>query len=213
MSGLIADRFYSTFMPFWYKRNRVRLIVLVSLGAWIFSFIIAFVPVIGLLDCYSFLRVTWACVPNGACPNKTQCSIYGYFMVAFSQACNVVFLLLYFILFIKVRMMRNKITDCNTDQEKAAAVMKQKREHRANVTFFLLFLALLGVSIPVGKIILDVLGVPEESALYTLAGTIGWAAYHLLVIIDPLIIIRNGDFRFIMRKLFNQLKFSRNNGN
>ena len=211
MSGLIADRFISTFKPFWYQRNRVSLITLISLGAWVFSSISALVPVRGLLDCYAFLHVTWTCVPNGAqCPNKTECSIYSYSMVAFSQALNVMILLLYIVLFITVR---NKITTYNSDQERAAAVKKRKREHRANITFFLLFLALLMVSIPFGKIILDVLGVPQQSTLYTLAGIMGWAAYHLLVIIDPLIIMRNGDFRSVITKTLNQLNFTRNNGN
>ena len=58
MSGLVADRFSSIFMPFWYQRNRVRVVVSLSLGAWVLSFIIAIVPVRGLLDCYSFLRET-----------------------------------------------------------------------------------------------------------------------------------------------------------
>ena len=58
MSGLVADRFFSIFLPFWYQRNRVRVVVLLSLGAWVLSFVIAFVPVRGLLDCYSFLRET-----------------------------------------------------------------------------------------------------------------------------------------------------------
>ena len=213
MSGLIADRFISTFKPFWYQRNRVSLITLISLGAWVFSSISALVPVRGLLDCYAFLRVTWTCVPNSACPNKTECSIYSYFMVAFSQACNVMLVLLYIVLFIKVRSTRNKITTYDTDQERAAAVKKRKREHRANITFFLLFLALLLVSIPFGKIILDVLGVPQQSTLYTLAGIMGWSAYHLLVIIDPLIIMRNGDFRMVITKTLNQLNFTRNIGN
>lgn len=98
-----------------------------------------------------------------------------------------------FILFMKVRRLRNKIStidSSNTDQEIATAAKNREREHRVNVTFFLLFLALAGVSIPVGKIILDTLGVPQQSSLYSLAGILGWTVYHFLVIIDPLIIMR-----------------------
>ena len=93
----------------------------------------------------------------------------------------------------KVRRLRNKIStidSSNTDQEIATAAKNREREHRVNVTFFLLFLALAGVSIPVGKIILDTLGVPQQSSLYSLAGILGWTVYHFLVIIDPLIIMR-----------------------
>ena len=68
------------------------------------------------------------------------------------------------------------------------------------MTFLLLLLALAGVSIPLSKIILDVLGVIQSSA-YSLAGMIGWAVIHFLVIVDPIIIMRNGVFRAVLRKV------------
>ena len=216
MSVLVADRFSSVFMPFWYQRNRVKVVVVLSLGSWVLSLIIALVPIRGLLDCYSFLRETWACVPMKMCANRNDCSIYGYFMVALSQACNILILLLYLGLFFKARTLRNKVTTFVsglTEQDKAAAVKRLERERRANVTFFLMFLALAGVSIPVGKIILDILGVPQQSSLYTLTGIIGWAIYHLLVIIDPIVMMRNGDFRQVLRDMLSRLKLTGTNRN
>ena len=208
MSVLVVDRFSSVFMPFWYPRHRVKTVVFLSLGAWILSLIIALIPVRGLLNCYSFLRETWACIPREGCINKMECNIYGYIWVALTNVCNAVILLLYFILFFKTRRMRNKITTFvgqGTKEERVAAAKKLKRERRANVTFFLLFLALAGVSIPLGKIILDVLGVVQPSA-YSLAGMLGWAVIHLLIIIDPIVIMRNGDFREIVKKILIKLK-------
>ena len=212
MFVLAVDRFLTVFKPFWYQRCRKRVIIILSLGAWILSFIVALIPVKGLLDCYSFQRHTWACVPSTGCLNEKACSVYNSTSIALSNGCNVVSLLLYFIMFCKARQLRNKIRTLQKSSAKCEAGMRDavteslRRERRANVTFFLLFLTLTGVSIPpflffvVGNPIITTLNVVPPPA-YIIVGIIGRATYPLLTIVDPIVIMRNQDFREVIRKI------------
>ena len=210
MFVFVLDRFLTVFMPFWYQRHRVKVVVPFSLGAWILAFIIGLIPAKGLLDCYSFQRNTWACVPTNGCLHRNACSIYSSTAVALSNSCNVVSVILYLILFIKARKLRNITFDLNEPIARIAAAQKLKRERRANITFFLLFIVLAGVSF--FPFVYSVLGRPIITSLmitppqgYTIAGVIGRAMYPLLTILDPLIIVRNADFREVSRYLLNRL--------
>ena len=216
MFVLVLDRFLTVFMPFWYQRHRVKVVVPFSLGAWILAFIIGLIPAKGLLDCYSFQRNTWACVPTNGCLHRNACSIYNSTAVALSNSCNIVSVILYFSLFIKARKLRNKIfilreSDESSEIERTAAAQKVKRERRANITFFLLFIVLVGVNFP--PFIFFVLGRPIITSLmitppqgYTIAGVIGRAMYPLLTIFDPLVIMRNEDFKEVFKKLWKNFR-------
>ena len=216
MLVLVLDRFCSVFMPFWYQRNKMKVVVPLSLGAWSWAFIIAIIPVRGILDCYSFQRNTWACVPTNGCRNRNACSTYNSTSIALSNVCNITGLVLYSILFYKAKKLRNKIAlapQSNTDSagEREAAAEKLKHERRANITFLVLFLALVGVGIPpftffvVGRPIITTLGVVPHPA-YIVAGVIGRAFYPLLTIVDPIVVMRNKDFKEAMRKTMNWVK-------
>ena len=217
MLVLVLDRFCSVFMPFWYQRNKIKVIVPLSLAAWIFAFVIAIIPVRGILDCYSFQRNTWACVPTNGCRNRNACSTYNSTSIALSNLCNIIGLILYSILFYKARILRKKVAiaphqpNASSEEEREAAADKLKQNRRANITFLVLFLALVGVGIPpftffvVGRPIITALDIVPHPA-YTVAGVIGRAFYPLLTIMDPIVIMRNQDFREAMRKVFEWIR-------
>ena len=51
MFVLVLDCFFAVFVPFWYqRRKRVRVVLPLSLGAWILAFVVALVPVKGVLE-------------------------------------------------------------------------------------------------------------------------------------------------------------------
>ena len=218
MLVLVLDRFCSVFMPFWYQRNKIKVMTPLSLGAWIWTFIITIIPVRGILDCYSFSRSTWACVPISGCRNPNACSIYISILIALSNICNVTGLVLYSILFCKARKIRNKITvapqaDTVSTEEKEAAAENLKRERRANITFLFLFLALVGVGVlpfiffVIGRPLVSSLGIVPHPA-YTVIQAIGRAFYPLLTIMDPIVVMRNQDFREAIRNYFKCFKSS-----
>ena len=218
MSVLVTDRFCSVFMPFWYPRNRVKLTVTLSLLAWITALILSIVPSAKLLDCYGFQQYTWTCTMSAGCTHKRACTFYNTFTIIFMQATNLVALTLYFMMYCKARKLRNRIEDISQVQQQSleARSERQRQERRANMTFFLLFLALIGVSLP-DSIFNQASNLHHISAtmrnvslnfviqfLTVLAQTL----HCVLVIIDPVVILRDKDAKEVMLKCISKVRRS-----
>ena len=213
MFVLVLDRFCTVFMPFSYQRRRIKVALLFSIGAWMLAFTIALFPVRGLLDCYTVFRNTWTCLPADGCINQRACFAYRWISYLISNISGVVSLVMYLFLFRKARKLRNRVAvatpseTATSETEREEMARRMKHERRANITFFLLFLALIGVSIPpsifvlIGRIIVIISGTALPTA-YTVAEVLVGPTISLLIIIDPIVIMRNQDFREIIRMLF-----------
>ena len=221
MLVLVLDRFCNVFMPFWYQRNKIKVIVPLSLAAWIWGFIISIIPVRGILDCYGFQRNTWACVPTTGCLYRKACSIYNSTSIALSNVCNIAGLVLYTVLFCKAKKLQKKVdiaslVDGSSEDDREVKAQKLKRERRANVTFFILFLALVGVNIlpftffVIGRPVFTSLGIVPPPA-YVVIGVISRSLFPLLTIMDPIVVMRNEDFKEVVRKLFKRFRQTKGN--
>ena len=177
------------------------------------AFIVGLVPVKGLLDCYSFQRRGWACFPSQGCNYQEECLTYTWIFISVTNICSVVSLIMYLTLFYKARKLRNKVDyqpDVSSADERTATARKLKQERRANVTFFLLYLALIGVSLPsvitlfIGRAL--VTGGTTLPMVYNVVEILAGSSFPLLTFIDPLVIMRNEDFREAIKGLFNKLK-------
>ena len=214
MFVLVLDRFCTVFLPFWYQRHRIKVVLPFSIGAWMSAFTVALVPVRGLLDCYEVVRNSWGCFPGAGCLHQRECFAYRWIAYTSSNASGAVSLVMYLILFHKARKLRNRVAVANPSdaanetEERAATARKMKQERKANVTFFLLFLALIGVSIPptafvlVGRVLIILIGGTGFPTVYTVAEILVGSTISLLIIVDPIVIMRNEDFREAIRKLF-----------
>ena len=123
-------------------------------------------------------------------------------------------LILYFALFYKARKLRKKVfhqPDSSSVEATTVAAQKLKQGQRANATFFLLYLALIGVTLPpvivllIGRAIVFVSGRALPTA-YNVVEILAGSSFPLLTFIDPLVIIRNKDFRDVVKILFNKIK-------
>jgi hypothetical protein len=219
MFVLVLDRFCNVFMPFWYQRHRTRFVLYLSLGAWVLAFIVGLVPTRGLLDCYSVVRTGWICYPRQGCNLPGECLIFTWTVILLTNLISVVSLVLYSALFCKAKKLRNQVCvallpDVNTEEERSATTWISKRDRKANVTFFLLFLALIGITLPpviisfIGRIISNRTHLPTAYAVVEiLAGSL---MFPLLTVIDPLVITRNEDFTEVIKTIINKLANSCN---
>ena len=60
------------------------------------AFIVALIPVKGLLDCYSVVRSGWACFPNQGCKHQGECLTYVWTALILTNMSSVVSLIMYF---------------------------------------------------------------------------------------------------------------------
>ena len=134
MFVLVVDRFCSVFMPYWYPRCRVRVIVTLSLAAWIVALLMSLLPTALLLDCYGFQHYTWGCALTAGCKHQRACQSYSTLTIILMRISNIVALIMYLCLYCKARKLRNRVDD--VQQSTGGRAERQRQERRANVTFF-----------------------------------------------------------------------------
>ena len=207
MFVLVADRFCLIFLPFWYSRPRVRVVIPLSIIGWLTPLTITLPLAIALPDCYSFQRLTWVCLWGGGCKYVALCTSYSAFMTTLINAGTFIALLLYLPLLCRAKKLRNKV---NMSQLNESADVREivkrnkKREQRANTTFLILFIALVGVTFPtyivlsLGNVALNALSVRPQPAGYTIISILLASLYILIFVMDPIVIMCNQDVREVV---------------
>ena len=194
------DRFASVFAPFFYPKHSRRITILMCTLAWSISIITSLLGIPPILDCYIFSEPTLFCVVSPRCSKKCM----NFFYTCMSTIIIPAILTpigLFLSLYIKGRKIRRK-------ESKILGLTKRiitDQEWRAMKTFFLLFLALVLVTfLPLLLFnIASLLGSVARILVVKLANNI----VTLLVITDPIIIMRNTDikeaFNILMKPFIN----------
>ena len=216
MTVLVIDRFCSVFMPFWYPRHRVKKTVTLSLVAWIIAIVLSIIPSSKLLDCYSFQQYTWTCTMSVGCTHQQACTIYNTSTVIFMRVTNILALMLYLTMYCKARKLRNRVEDISL-QSSEARLERERQERRANITFFLLFVALIGVSFPasLANQAMNLQQISEAIRNISLDFTFQFLTvvtqtlHSVLVIIDPIVILRDKDAKEVLLKCIRKLRKSK----
>ena len=222
MSMLVFDRFCTVYMPFWYNRNRTKVVIATSLSAWTLAMAASLPLVSGLLDCYSFQRFTWTCVIGEGCSHPAVCATYRTIVTTTVVGSLFVAFLLYGALLRKAKKIRNRVTtisneiqtldDHTTEEAREAARKKKIRERNANTTFFIMFVTLVGVSFfsyfffNFGGIALRSLKLSPPPPAYIILAIIARSLFVMLVIMDPLVILRNPEVREVLSAITRKIK-------
>ena len=219
MFVLVADRFCLIFLPFWYGRHRVRVVVPLSIAGWLLALTVAVIPLISLRKCYALIRVTWVCFVGRGC-DMPQCSSYSIFVSLFNNVGTFIAFCLYLALYCKAKKIKNKITAASTSDEseevRKAAKEARKRDRRANATVMILFSALIGVTLPAFffGIFIRALAIVISTENTTFAANSYFVfisvvltnLYLLIFITDPIVIMRNQDVRDVMETIRAKLR-------
>ncbi len=208
MFVFVCDRFCTVFKPFQYNRHRRKVILILCSTVLALSAIIAVLST--TFSCFGLSRVLWACtaVIDDTCPNSEFCQLLTIVNLAIGQIVgSYVPMAMYTALFIKAKILRNQIRPSGTQED----TEQGKRDRKANVTFFVLFLSLFGVNIPpvFGFIVINIifapLGIQSPEALLLVLALLQ-QLYTLLPIMDSITIMRNPEIRKAIKMLKNKLK-------
>ena len=207
MFAFVSDRFCLVFFPFWYRRHRKKLVIGLCVGLYTIAVILA--SILLILDCSGFSRVTWHCAIDTACTNPKACGIWTPIsLVFFTVWGSCVPLVMYAVLFIKAKQIRNQVVPVNDSEE---VTFYFNNERKANVTFFIMFLSLFGVvfiplSLLIGEIIAFRTLNAQKTPGYTIVLTISVLIFNTLPIIDPIAIMRHSDVRKALSSLKRELR-------
>ena len=194
MMILVLDRFCLVFMPYWYPRNRAKIMyTLLPIG----YLIAALAPIpFGVLDCYAFSTASWNCQWTDSCSQECAMTRQIY-SLALLVPMNIIPVLLYAALHCKARRARHHT---QTTQDIAADNQEVKREWRATITFSLLFLDTILLSIVPGVISLIANSVSEatdsfDSIWFYLIDTVTVNMFLMVRVVDAIFILWNKDIK------------------
>ena len=196
----VIDHFLSVFLPFSYTKHKVKVVVSLSVLCWVLSFAIQAAMLPGLLGCYHFSTLSWSCGFSSQC--RGNCSIFiAVYLYLILIPITVLPIVLYIALFCKAKKARKNDAAFSDSRS-------QKKEWKATITFFLLFLSVLVTVLPTNLISSLIFNISREiSAASYVILSLNVIVVRLLVITDPIVIMRNQDVREILAKRKTNIKF------
>ena len=201
----VCDRFLAVFYPFSYPRVQKKVISFIYTGSLMLAVVTTAIPLAD--DCVAFSRVAWYCLIDVGCTTPL-CSISRSVIASVSTLIGAIIpFAMYIILFIKAKKIRNQITPMVSEE------LTQQRRHnkRANTTFFTVFLSTFAVSFltflffAVIRSITAAFGVHTHE-VFLFASFLLRLNFDLLLIFDPIAILRNPEVREALKVLKNNLK-------
>ena len=192
MFVLCTDRFCAVFSPFYYSSRRGALLATLPFFVWGIWIVLAGVP-LGI-DCYGYEPTTGFCIMQSHC--STACNVYRFAILsAMTLLGGVIPIVLYSMLFCKARRLAKASCEAN------AIVPPHSRRRHATVTFFILFIALLGCSIPTYLVFfLSPLADKFRQFFWAYFG-ISLSLFEAVLLADPIALMRNREVRDCVNKL------------
>lgn len=198
MLCLVIDRFLLVFCPFCYPKYRRKTLIFFSIISHAVPIILAIIA--GCLGCVSFSPGIGQCHFSSNCGEG--CTQYrGSIALSTTLPSCIVSVFLYGGLFYKAR--NGKSTPTCMDIA-GADLDGHKREMRANITFFLMFLALSAVTAPhaISYLISStVYYLTTPPLAFQIVEGISGNIISLILVLDPIVLMRNAEVKDEIAKI------------
>ena len=191
------DRFVSVFSPFAYPKYNLRIVVILCIMAWTVSTALSLVAIPQLLDCYIFSQSSMVCAFSSRC--STTCRLFFTILVVTIAIPTTTIPIGFFLaLYVKGRKIRRN------EAKLRALSDNEVSDWRAIKTFSLLFVAIFAVRVP--PIVTTQVSALFGNVVRTLLLTLSSGMSFVLVITDPIMILRNKDAREILSEMKKRWK-------
>ena len=192
---LAFDRLNMVFFPFVYPSHSNKIMISLTAVVWVLSLLLAIIP-LGI-QCYGFQVSIGICTMTITC--SSACRFYRYISdsVVYTSGALLPFIF-YSLMFLKSRQMNNRITAIGSDS------LVDESNKRARRTFLLLFVSLIGCTVP---LITSLFLMPLlNSQIYLIYSGMSATLVYTFVLLDPLVILKHQDVRRCTLKLLRTLK-------
>ena len=198
MCVFVIDRFLSVFAPYFYPRHSKKITITLSVVSVTATLLFLLPQLPGLLDCFSYVQAQGLCVFNSYC--SESCRSYGliYFNIVFIPT-TLIPVVLYVLLYWKVKKIQHADASLGTQ-----SVGGRRRDSKAAITFFLLFLStflLTSLFIGLMIILVHILRSSGPSPVIYILLAVSNSAPYFIPITDPIVIMRHGDVRNVLREV------------
>jgi len=191
------DRFASVFVPFHYPKYRKRVVTVLCMLFWGFSFLNSLIMIPPFLDCYNYIESLVSCYNSPSC--SSHCEIFNYTLAAYVALVTILPAIFFTALFIKGRKIRRQVTNLTGENTGMT-----REDWRAIKTFILLLLpSFLQATVALSPLY-------RRSSLpfaaKNLLGKIVGNTASLVVLVDPIIILRNADVKAVLKTMIERIK-------
>ena len=207
---LCLDRFLSVYAPFKYPKFANAFTAMLTSVFLLLSSLHSLLPLFGF-GCYAFSVVILSCSLNWECPS-VFCNLYYMFSSSSVFVLGGVVPLIMYVMMLRLAWKFRHSAETGTlegreDHARRAQIIKS--EQRAMITFFVLFLTLVGLTLPfytvllmdqIGAVLGSVARIDIELFYFILD------VYFLLPIGDAIIIAWNRDILERVREIFRRKK-------
>ncbi len=214
MLVFVVDRFLTVFYLFSYPKYSFIVMLTLSVSTWMFSLGFRSIGFPGVLDCYSYVSTSFLCVHSSRCSSSCAIAANVNLGIVFGPA-TIIPIVLYLALYCKARRIKKRqaamlvsppsSSDGSTSNEGRAI---RKREWKANITFFMLFFTVFVLTTPVVSLSLILAAVNRANGpspvTYVFSSILSTMS-SVLVIADPIVIMRNRDVREILRQIKHKI--------
>lgn len=194
MCVFVIDRYFAVVWPYFYPKHKFKITVSISIAAWVFSAVVAIAMLPGLLDCYIFSVAAKTCLNSSVC--GPTCFIYTRSYSVVLVPATILPIVLYGLLYYKARKIQ---------QELATAHANYRKEWKATITYSLLFFTLLVLILPSSAI--SIVATVSRSGDFSAASyaiiAINSGILALLVVTDPIVIMRDKDVKEVLYEIKN----------
>ena len=208
----VTDRFLSVFAAYFYPRHDKKIAITLSAIAWVVPLFLQ-VPILpGLVDCYSFSAPKSQCEFNVLCnpPCRPYANLYIFLILVPATLTPVV---LYALLCWKVKtIQRGNVVAATAAAggDPEAIACRRQQDRKAAVTFFLLFMAAFLLTSP-ALVVVALAGIavraigPSALPVAFVLVAIFTSVSGLLVVADPIVIMRHSDVKEVLREIKTKL--------
>ena len=200
MFTFVVDRFLSVFWPYTYPKHSQKIMTVISISTWVIALGARIIP--GVLDCFSYVPTSYQCVHSSRCSPACVAAANANLAFVFGPA-TIIPIVLYAALYCKALQFR-KIELRMAKTNSGSREKREKMEWKATITFFMLFVSLFTFTTPVvflnilfSSISRDILRSPYMFVMRSVLSSMT----SLLVVVDPIVIMRNKDVSEILFRI------------
>ena len=196
--GLVTDRFLSVLLTYSFPKYRKK--AMLAMTVMVYLIVAIALVLIGVFDCYSFSFTSWICLTAPSC-GSTCNTIRLLIGFGIRFPCSLVPVVMYIVLFYKGWKARKNMPVAASDL--TGEQKKIKREWRATITFFLMFLSLFLFNIPPGVVtaIASTVSISSNPEWFYIVDTLTLNIFFLIHIADPIFILRNRDVSEVVMEI------------
>lgn len=216
MAIIVIDRFVAIMWPFFYKRRSKPLLIAGSVGAWIIPFIVALPGLVGYAQS-EYRSTLTLCVSD--CGDDRGCfylvvTIFGVYVLIGCALPTVLYLILYCLsrskrhatqlrLGTHARPRTSGQPNLSRRRSSTPSVVQAAKDHRALVTFLIVFVTLIVTQFPI-YITSSIRRTDLYQDIPIYVHYILIDIYMLSTALDPIIVMRNRDFRLALSHLLGR---------